>query len=90
MFQLLEVAVRGRVIGSVSLFRDELMVSTDENKIWRYRWDGSINNDFCIDLRRIPFSLDQQASRAIPLQVCCRNTLINIYDSFSGLITFPW
>ncbi|CAG7671197.1 unnamed protein product, partial [Allacma fusca] len=60
--------VRGRIIGSVTLFRDEIMVSTDENSILRYRWDGTINNDFCLDLRRIPFSMDQQASRAVPLQ----------------------
>ena len=61
--------MKGQVIGSATLFRDELMVSTDESHIVRYRWDGTINTDFCIDLRRTPFSLDQQASRAIPIQV---------------------
>ncbi|ODN03670.1 Guanine nucleotide exchange factor subunit Rich [Orchesella cincta] len=62
------VAVRGRVIGGITQFRDELMVSTDENHILRYRWDGTVNTDFCIDLRRIPFSTDQQVSRAVPIQ----------------------
>lgn len=50
-------------------FRDELMISTDENHILRYRWDGTVNSDFCIDLRRVPFSVDQHASRAVPIQV---------------------
>jgi hypothetical protein len=64
-----EIAVRGKFVGAIALFRDELMVATDENHILRYRWDGTVNNDFCIDLRRIPFSLDQQASRAVPITV---------------------
>lgn len=61
------------------MFRDELMVSTDENHILRYRWDGTVNNDFCIDLRRIPFSLDQQASRAVPITV---QTILNFATIF--------
>lgn len=64
-----EIAVAGDIIGAITIFRDELMVSTNQNHIIRYRWDGTINNDFCIDLRRIPFSLDQQASRAVPVVV---------------------
>jgi hypothetical protein len=52
------------------------MVSTDENHILRYRWDGTVNNDFCIDLRRIPFSTDQQVSRAVPITVGKRGTCL--------------
>lgn len=65
----MEVAVNGEFVGSATLFRDELMVSTNENHILRYRWDGTINTDYCIDLRRVPFSIDQQASRAVPITV---------------------
>lgn len=57
------------MIGGITQFRDELMISTDDNHILRYRWDGTVNTDFCIDLRRVPFSVDQQASRAIPIVV---------------------
>lgn len=55
------------------------MVSTDENHILRYRWDGTVNNDFCIDLRRIPFSLDQQASRAVPITVHLNTLIVFLY-----------
>lgn len=36
------------------------MVSTNLGKILRYRWDGSQNLDYGLDLRRVPFCIDQQ------------------------------
>lgn len=45
--------------------RDELMVSTTRGHILRYRWDCSQNRDYCLDLRRIPFCIDQQVSKGI-------------------------
>src|SRR6185295_18837913 len=58
------------------------------NHIIRYRWDGTINNDFCIDLRRIPFSLDQQASRAVPV-VVSHYSLIGSFVMLAILIVIP-
>lgn len=43
--------------------RDELMISTVHGHILRYRWDGSMNRDYCLDLRRIPFCIDKQVSK---------------------------
>lgn len=42
--------------------RDELMISTVRGHVLRYRWDGGLNRDFCLDLRRIPFCLDKLVS----------------------------
>lgn len=39
--------------------RDELMVATGTGHIQRLRWDGSLNYDYCVDLRRVPFCDDQ-------------------------------
>ncbi|CAG2059652.1 unnamed protein product [Timema podura] len=43
--------------------RDELMLATTRGHILRYRWDGSENRDYCLDLRRVPFCIDQQVSK---------------------------
>ncbi|CAG0903695.1 unnamed protein product, partial [Darwinula stevensoni] len=53
------VMVPGSVTGLVCL-RDELMVATGNAQIHRYLWDGSINRDYSLDLRRIPFCVDKQ------------------------------
>ncbi|KAL0278915.1 UNVERIFIED_CONTAM: hypothetical protein PYX00_000593 [Menopon gallinae] len=47
--------------------RDELMIATTLGKILRYRWDGTLNLDYCLDLKRIPFCIDQLVSKAIPI-----------------------
>lgn len=45
--------------------RDELMVSTVRGHVLRYRWDGTLNRDYCLDLRRIPFCIDKQVSKGL-------------------------
>jgi len=64
--QAFEIAVPGGVTDLVCI-RDELMVSTRTGHILRYQWDGQVNRDYCLDLRRIPFCVDQQVLRAVPL-----------------------
>lgn len=60
--QAFEVAVGGGILSMVCI-RDELMVSTTRGHILRYRWDATQNRDYCLDLRRIPFCIDQQVSK---------------------------
>ncbi|XP_015368473.1 PREDICTED: guanine nucleotide exchange factor subunit Rich [Diuraphis noxia] len=58
------------VDGSVecmACIRDELMVSTCKGHVLRYHWNSSINRDYCLDLRRTPFSIDLHVSNAVPL-----------------------
>lgn len=44
------------------------MAATNTSHIVRQKWDGTTNRDYSLDLRRIPFSVDQQISTtAIPL-----------------------
>lgn len=45
----------------------EIMLSTTEGHVLRYRWDGTQNRDYTLDLRRIPFCINQQVSKAIPI-----------------------
>ncbi|XP_018917373.1 guanine nucleotide exchange factor subunit Rich isoform X2 [Bemisia tabaci] len=61
-----EITIGGGICSIVCL-RDELMVATTRSHVLRYRWDGSMNRDYCLDLRRVPFCIDQQVSKAIPL-----------------------
>ncbi|XP_071528782.1 guanine nucleotide exchange factor subunit Rich isoform X3 [Panulirus ornatus] len=61
-----ETEVAGGVTGLVCL-RDELMVATGTGHIQRLRWDGSLNYDYCVDLRRVPFCDDQLVMKAVPL-----------------------
>ncbi|XP_067001739.2 guanine nucleotide exchange factor subunit Rich [Anabrus simplex] len=61
-----EVAVDGGITSMVCI-RDELMLATTNGHILRYRWDGLQNRDYCLDLRRVPFCVDQQVSKAIPI-----------------------
>ncbi|KAK6642715.1 hypothetical protein RUM43_004217 [Polyplax serrata] len=60
------VHIDGGITNIVSI-RDELMVSTKLGKVLRYRWNSSQNLDYCLDLKRIPFCIDQQVSKAIPI-----------------------
>lgn len=44
------------------------MVATKTSHVVRHKWDGTMNRDYSLDLRRIPFSIDQQISTvAVPL-----------------------
>lgn len=61
-----EVAVGGGVLGMVCI-RDELMISTTRGHVLRYRWDASQNRDYSLDLRRIPFCINQQVAKAVPI-----------------------
>lgn len=55
------VWIDGR-ISSITCIRDELMIATKTSFIFRFKWDGTQNRDYSLDLRRIPFSIDQQIS----------------------------
>lgn len=57
-----EVGIEGGIT-SVVCIRDELMLATTRGRVLRYRWDGSQNRDYCLDLRRVPFCIDQQVSK---------------------------
>ncbi|XP_033223995.1 guanine nucleotide exchange factor subunit Rich isoform X2 [Belonocnema kinseyi] len=55
-------------ISSLVCIRDELMVATKTSHVVRQKWDGTANRDYSLDLRRIPFSVDQQISTvAVPI-----------------------
>lgn len=41
------------------------MIATTQGHILRYRWDGTQNRDYNLDLRRIPFCIDQQVSKGL-------------------------
>ncbi|XP_072943063.1 guanine nucleotide exchange factor subunit Rich [Epargyreus clarus] len=45
----------------------EILVCTTRAHLLRYRWDGTQNRDYCLDLGRIPFSINQQVSKAEPI-----------------------
>lgn len=57
-----EVGIEGGITSMVCI-RDELMLATTRGHVLRYRWDGSQNRDYCLDLRRVPFCIDQQVSK---------------------------
>ncbi|XP_069682235.1 guanine nucleotide exchange factor subunit Rich isoform X2 [Periplaneta americana] len=61
-----EVGIEGGITSMVCI-RDELMLATTRGHVLRYRWDGSQNRDYCLDLRRVPFCIDQQVAKAIPI-----------------------
>ncbi|XP_030754447.1 guanine nucleotide exchange factor subunit Rich isoform X2 [Sitophilus oryzae] len=57
----------GKITGIVCITMSEIMLSTTENHVLRYKWDGTQNRDYTLDLRRIPFCINQQVSKAIPI-----------------------
>ncbi|KAJ8983589.1 hypothetical protein NQ317_019442 [Molorchus minor] len=57
----------GKITGMVCITLNELMLATTEGHVLRYRWDGTQNRDYTLDLRRIPFCINQQVSKAIPI-----------------------
>lgn len=60
----------------MACIRDELMVSTCKGHVLRYHWNSSINRDYCLDLRRTPFSIDLHVSNG--------KLLISYYISIYG------
>ena len=62
-----EVEVEGGVSDLVAI-RDELMVATKAGKILRYSWEGQEIRDYSLDLRRIPFCVDQQVGAILALR----------------------
>lgn len=63
----------GLITSIVCITMTELMVATRKGHVLRYRWDGSQNRDYNLDLRRIPFCINQQVSKGnlvLSLTVC--------------------
>lgn len=56
----------------------QMMVATKSEKILRIRWDGIEERDFSLDLKRIPFSINQEVSYAVPITES--NTYITCMD----------
>ncbi|XP_057664090.1 guanine nucleotide exchange factor subunit Rich [Diorhabda carinulata] len=57
----------GRITGVVCITMTEIMLSTTNNHVLRYKWDGNQNRDYALDLRRIPFCINQQVAKAVPI-----------------------
>ena len=45
----------------------QIMVATATGKVLRLNWDGVEERDYALDLKRIPFSINQQVSYAVPI-----------------------
>ena len=43
------------------------MIATKDGKILRFSWEGQEIRDYSLDLKRIPFCVDQQVLKAVPL-----------------------
>lgn len=61
-----EVVIEEGITDIVAI-RDELMIATQSGKILRYSWEGEEIRDYSLDLKRIPFCVDQQVMKAVPL-----------------------
>lgn len=57
----------GKITCMVCITLHEMMVATSAGHILRYKWDGTQNRDYNLDLRRIPFCINQQVSKAVPI-----------------------
>lgn len=57
----------GKITSIACITMTELMVATTQGHVLRYRWDGTQNRDYNLDLRRIPFCINQQVSKAVPI-----------------------
>jgi RAB6A-GEF complex partner protein 1 len=44
-----------------------MMVATDKLSVLRINWNGFEERDYSLDLRRIPFSINQQVHYAVPI-----------------------
>ncbi|CRL02358.1 CLUMA_CG015322, isoform A [Clunio marinus] len=45
----------------------QMMVATDKLSVFRINWEGLEERDYSLDLRRIPFSINQQVHYAVPI-----------------------
>ncbi|XP_049537457.1 guanine nucleotide exchange factor subunit Rich [Anopheles darlingi] len=45
----------------------QIMIATQEGRIIRLNWEGVEERDYALDLKRIPFSVNQQVSYAVPI-----------------------
>lgn len=71
--------------------RDELMISTVRGHVLRYRWDGGLYRDFCLDLRRIPFCIDKLVSKGkikILIELNQSSHYLTVLNRFSALPIF--
>ncbi|XP_048483589.1 guanine nucleotide exchange factor subunit Rich [Plutella xylostella] len=57
----------GQITRMCCISGTEILVCTTRAHLLRYRWDGTQNRDYCLDLGRIPFSINQQVSKAEPI-----------------------
>ncbi|XP_050076499.1 guanine nucleotide exchange factor subunit Rich [Anopheles maculipalpis] len=46
---------------------NQIVVATQEGRIIRLNWEGVEERDYALDLKRIPFSVNQQVSYAVPI-----------------------
>lgn len=53
----------GKITAMACITMIELMVATTNGHVLRYKWDGNQNRDYNLDLRRIPFCINQQVSK---------------------------
>lgn len=53
----------GQITSLVCITMTEIMVATTNGHVLRYRWDGTQNRDYNLDLRRVPFCINQQVSK---------------------------
>lgn len=60
----------------------EIMVATSRGHVLRYRWDGTQHRDYNLDLRRIPFCINQQVSKGSGL------SFFNLYYIMNELFYF--
>lgn len=59
----------GKITGIVCITMSEFMISTSEGHVLRYWWDGQQHRDYNLDLRRIPFCINQQVSKGTSLDI---------------------
>ncbi|XP_053693851.1 guanine nucleotide exchange factor subunit Rich [Sabethes cyaneus] len=45
----------------------QIMVATKNGRVIRLNWNGAEERDYALDLKRIPFSINQQVSYAVPI-----------------------
>lgn len=60
----------GQITSLVCITMTEIMVATTNGHVLRYRWDGTQNRDYNLDLRRVPFCINQQVSKGKRFFVC--------------------
>lgn len=60
--QHLEIPLYVEITSVCCVNMNQMMIATKSSKILRIRWDGTEERDFSLDLKRIPFSINQQVS----------------------------